>query len=244
VAGNDAIFSVNGSGTLVSSSNTLTDAVHGITGLTVDVGTTGTYTIRVGEDTKSAKSAIEEFIAKFNAVQSYIANQTQSTTSQDGKVTTSTLTGDLDLSNVARTLRNYAFATSNTGSSTIKRLADIGIDFNGSSNTLVIKDPAKLEAALKNNPDEVNRLFNDPTDSLVNRINNYIDRITGATGLINVKTESLNRSNRDIDSQIARLNIQIAAEEARLNAAFQAMEEMQSRIQNQLAQLAAAFGNK
>lgn len=242
IAGNDAIFSVNGSGTLVSSSNTLTSAVHGVAGLSVEVTTTGTHTVRVTEETGSAKSAIENFIEKFNAVQNYISNQTKSSTSSDGKVTTSTLTGDLDLSNLASTLRGYAFATSNTGSSTIKRLADIGIDFNGTSNTLYIKDAAKLEAALKSEPDAVNRLFNDSSDSLVNRINTYVDRITATTGLIGVKTESLNRSNKDIDSQIARLNIQIAAEEARLKAAFQAMEEMQSKIQNQMSQLIAAFG--
>lgn len=244
VAGNDAIFSVNGSGTLVSSSNTLNSSVHGITGLSVEVTTATSETIKVSEDTGSAKGAIEDFIAKYNAVQTYINNQTKSSTASDGKVTTATLTGDLDLDDLSRSLRSLVFATSATGNDSIKRLADLGIDFSGTSNLLTVKDSAKLDSFLKSNPEEINKLFNSSSDSLVNRLGGFIDRATSSTGMIGTKTESLNRTSKDIDSQIARLNIQIAAEEARLKASFIAMEDMQSKIQNQLSQLMAAFGSK
>jgi flagellar hook-associated protein 2 len=240
--GKNAEFSVDGGPTLISASNTLDASVHGITGLSVTAKTESSETVTVGNDNSSARAKIEDFIAKYNAVQSYIEEQTRSSTSGDGKVTTSTLTGNQEVSGIASSLRSRIFSSVPGLTGTIQRLEGLGIDFKTGSSEIEIKDSSKLDAALSNNPNEVRTLFSTKPDGFVARLDTYLDQVTGTSGTIATQTATLTRQSKDIDEQIAAMERRITQQRELLTQNFIKMEEAQSRIQSQLQALTNAFG--
>lgn len=243
-SGSNAEFKVNNGSTLVSTSNNLGPDVTGISGLAVTATTTGSQTVNVTSDTTDARAKIDDFIAKYNAVQDYIDQQTKVTIGSDGKVTTSTLSSNHDVSDMAHSLRGLAFGAIPGLTGTIKRLADIGIDFKTGTSDLQVSDSAKLNDALANHSDAVSSLFGEPSNGLIHKIDSYVTKVTGTGGLISHLTDSINHRGKEIDDQIARLNAQIAEDRTRLTNSFIAMEQAQSNIQSQAAAFNNAFGHK
>ncbi len=233
--GKNALFTVNDGSTLTSMSNTLDSSVTGITGLSVKAGTTGTQTINVSSDTASMKSAIQAFIDSYNVVQSNIDLQT-SIEQIDGTLTTSTLTSVREVGQWSSSLRSKVFASVSGLSGTISRLADMGIDFNGTSNLLTIRDSTKLENALTNKTADVEAFFNNATNGFTSVINNYITNIAGTTtsgsSVISKMTDRLLSNNLSIDKQISLINRQLESERARMITSFQAMQTAQSNAKS------------
>lgn len=241
--GKNAEFSINGGDTILSTSNSFTSDVTGVTGLTVTATSEGTQTVNVGTDNTGVRAKIDDFITKYNAVQDYIEAQTKITKGSDGKVTTSTLTSERDVGEMSRSLRSMVFGAVPGLTGAVKRLADIGIDFKSDTSNLEVKDSAKLDTALTNNADKVAAIFNTSSTGLSAQLDAYVNRVTGTGGLLASLTESLNKQSTSIDEQIARLTARIAEDRARMEASFIAMEQAQSNIQLQLTALNNAFGS-
>ena len=242
VRGKDAQFNINGGSTLTSASNTLDDSSHGIAGLSVAVTSETTESVTVGGDNAGARTKIEEFIAKFNAVQALIDQQTKSSTTSDGKVTASLLAGNREVSDIAKQLRNKIFSAVPGLSGSIQRLESIGIDFKSSSSILEIKDSGKLDAALRDHGNDVRTLFSDTSNGLSKRLNSFITQITGTTGTLTTQTASIAKQSKSIDEQIAAMDRRLAQQKTLLEQGFIRMESAQSNIQSQLSALNNAFG--
>ena len=242
VRGKDAQFNINGGSTLTSASNTLDDSSHGIAGLSVAVTSETTESVTVGGDNAGARTKIEEFIAKFNAVQALIDQQTKSSTTSDGKVTASLLAGNREVSDIAKQLRNKIFSAVPGLSGSIQRLESIGIDFKSSSSILEIKDSGQLDAALRDHGNDVRTLFSDTSNGLSKRLNSFITQITGTTGTLTTQTASIAKQSKSIDEQIAAMDRRLAQQKTLLEQGFIRMESAQSNIQSQLSALNNAFG--
>jgi len=240
VRGQNAAVQVDGGSTLTSTSNVFDETLTGITGLSVTANTTGTQTVTIANDTTDAETKIQDFIDKYNALQSYIDSQTL-TTVTGSTVTTSLLSGNRDVTDLATSLRELVFNSVPGLSGTIQRLDDLGIGFTGTSSQLSISDQSKLDAALQDNPDQVQALFNN-ADGLVSSINAYITNATGTTGLIATETARYTADAAAIDDQIAAMERRILQDQDRLIASFVAMEQAQSLIQQQLQAFTNAFG--
>ena len=241
--GKNAEFSVDGSPTFTSASNTLDSAVHGITGLSVTATSESTQTVTVSGDTAGVRSKIEDFVSKFNAVQSLIEQQTRITPGANGKVTAAIFGSNHEVSDMASTLRDKVFATVPGLSGSIQRLESIGIDFTSGTNTLTVKDSAKLDAALATNGEGVKALFTNTTDGLATRLNAYLTQVTGTTGTIATQTTSLTNQGKTLDDQIASMERHLAQQKTLLENSFIQMESAQSAIQSQLSALNNAFGS-
>jgi len=243
--GNNAKFTVNNGPTLTSTSNTITSASSGIAGLNVTVNSQTAETINVATDTTSMTSAVNDFISKYNQVISYIDTNTK-VTAANGTVTTSLLSDDREFQSWGSTLRTKVFAAVNNSGS-IDQLSDLGIDFTAGSDQLSLKDPTKLQAALQSNPSGVAAFFGNTTSGFASQISHYADTIlgtgSGGSGLLKAQTTMLSNTNKSIDLQIARLQQQINAEQARLTSSFQAMESAESTIQGQAAALTKALAS-
>ena len=127
-------------------------------------------------------------------------------------------------------------------SGAITRLESLGIDFKSGTAELAVKDSAKLDAALRNNGEQVKTLFSSKPDGLVARLDAFITKVTGSTGTLTTQTESFAKQNKGIDEQIAAMDRRIAQQKAQLESSFIHMEEAQSNIQRQLAALTNSFG--
>lgn len=239
--GKNAQFSVDGGPTLMSMSNTLDADVHGITGLSVTAASQGTETVNVAADTAGSRTKVEDFIAKFNAVQSLIEQQTKITGGGGGKVTAALLASNHDVGDIAASLRSQVFDAVPGLSGSIKRLEDLGIDFTSGANQLAIKDSGKLDAALSGNVGDVSKLFSG-TDGLSARLNSFLTVTTGTTGTLATQTNSLASQGKNLDEQISAMERHLIQHQKLLEQSFIQMESAQAAIQSQLAALNNAFG--
>jgi flagellar hook-associated protein 2 len=238
--GKNALFTVNGGATLTSMSNTFDAATHGIAGLSVTVNTEATQTVSVESDTASMQSSIQSFLDKFNAVQDAIDASTK-TSVAGGAVATSILSDNREVQSWASKLRAMAFdaVTGVTGS--IQRLDHLGIDFNSTSGHLTIKNADKLASALADKPDDVKAFFLTPTTGLVSKGYTYLTTLISADA---TQQDTLNKSSKAIDAQIAVLQARLDAERVQLTNSFIKMLDAQSKAQSQNTTLTNAFFSK
>jgi flagellar hook-associated protein 2 len=235
--GSNAQFTVNGGPVLTSMSNTLDGAVTGITGLSVTVNTKTTQSVQVGSDTAAMQSALQDFITKFNAVQSYISTNTK-ITSSGTKVTTSVLSDNHEVQDWAAKLQSLAFDAVTGQTGTVQRLDNIGIGFTGTTGQLSIINSDQLASALANHPDDVQKFLLTGSTGFVSKMFGYLTKIvTDDTAQKSVLT----KANSDIDTQVATLQTRLDAERAQLTTAFLAMQDAQSKANSQNQYLTATF---
>lgn len=243
--GNNAQFTVNGGDTITTTSNTLTSSQHGITGLSIKVDSVGTQTITVAANTTKMKAALQDFIDKFNAVQALIESETAVTTGADGKVVSATLGGNQEVERWGTKLRSLAFQSISGLSSTVDRLDDLGIDFDSISSQLKIKDEAKLDAALRDNSDDIAGFFNNTSTGFAQQFSTYLTNLLSASsGALATQSATLTNQNKDIEAQIATLNRRLEDQRTQLTNAFLAMQNAQSTAANQQKSIEDMFFKK
>ncbi|HEX2100300.1 MAG TPA: flagellar filament capping protein FliD [Candidatus Synoicihabitans sp.] len=242
-AGENAEFSVNGGETLYSTSNTLSDAVHGITGLSLTAASETTQSVTIAADTAAMRSKIETFITKFNAVQSYIDEQTKTTTT-NGKVTAGVLSSNREVQSWATAFRSGAFSAVPGLTGTVSRLEQLGIDFTAGTSQLEIKNSAKLDAALTSHPNDVDAFFRTSATGFAARFSNLFNSFTGSDGnggLLKGQKDNLLKANTSLDQQIADIDRRLVERRAQMETAFIAMEQAQAKLQQMQTQLTNAF---
>ncbi len=235
--GQNAQYSVDGGPTLMSNSNTLDASALGIAGLSVTVDSQTTQKITVGADTAGMKSNINAFITAYNGVQTFIDTVTKVTTTS-GKVTTSILSDNRDIQDWASQLRKIAFDTVG-GAGTIDRIDDLGLDLD-QNGQMSIKDSTKLDAALANQSDDIEKFFSSTTSGFGAKFD------TRLTSLLKLDTDSqdrLTKANASLDDQIAALQRRLDQQRELLTNSFIAMESAQSSIKTQSAALTNAFSS-
>jgi len=237
--GDNAQFTINGSGPFTSASNNLDASVDGIDGLTVNATSTGTQNIAVATDTSGISSAINNLISAYNTVQTYITSQTQTTTNSNGTVTTSTLSGNQDVINMQADLQNTLFNSVSGISGPITSLDQIGIGFTGTSPLLSVLDTSQLNNAIASNPAAIAQLFTSQPNGLVAQIDNYVSNATGTNGVIATQTNALNQDSDNLTTQINNLQTQLTQEQAQLTTEFTNMETAEAQYQSESATLTA-----
>ena len=242
IAGNDALFTINGGSVLNSHSNSLTEETTGIDGVSIALLKTGTSTLSLASDTSAIKGAIKNFIEDYNRAQSTIDSLTSSSTDSAGKVTRSTLAGDTDANEIASKLRaiSYNQATGLTG--TLNSLAKIGIDTNGDSDQLTLNDETALDDAIANHLSELKNLFNDSDKGIATQLNAYLEKMIGEDGALITKQDALTKQSSAIDTQVTDLEKRVQSNRQRLIDSFVQMETAQQTINQQLKFLQQRFG--
>ena len=237
--GKNAQFTVNGGATLTSPSNTLDASVHGITGLSVIVNSTGSQTLTVESDTTTMQSAIQDFLDKFNAVQDMIDAKTKVTTTA-GSTSTSVLSDNREIQDWARQLQQMAFNTVSGVTGSVTKLDDLGIDFDGTTGHLIIKDSGKFNAAIANKPADVKAYFNFNGQGQVPQMYGYLTNVMTSD---TTQQDNIRQANSDIDNQITTMQSRIDNERTQLTNSFIAMLDAQSAAQSQNQSLTSTFFN-
>jgi flagellar hook-associated protein 2 len=235
--GKNALFTVNGGPTLTSASNTLGAATHGVSGLDVTVNTTGTQTLSVASDTASMGTYIGDFITKFNALQDFITTNTK-TEIAGTQITTSVLSDNREVQSWARQLQKMAFDAVSGATGSVKRLDDLGIDFDSISGRLAIKNSDKLAAAVTAHPDDVQNYFFKGTTGMGSKLYSFI---TNRKADDSDQQASITKDSNNLDEQITTLQTRLDSERERLTTSFLQMLDAQSKFQNQSQYLTNAF---
>lgn len=237
--GENAEFTLNGGATMTSTSNTLDSSSHGIEGLTLTVNSEQEQTISVSGDTAKMRTAIDDFITKFNDVQKFIDEKTK-ITSQNGKVTAALLSGNREIQAWASSLRSKAFASVSGLTGTISRLENLGIDFKAGTSELEVKSSLKLDAALREKAGDVAEFFQTASTGLAKQMESYTTTLGTQS---DAQQARLTKANTDIDQQVEAIERRLTQQRALLEASFIAMETAQSNLQSQGAALTKAFGS-
>ncbi|MDH4156824.1 MAG: flagellar filament capping protein FliD [candidate division Zixibacteria bacterium] len=165
-----ALGSTGGAGspiTVTSASNTFENLISGLS-LTVRKETEpgSSISISTGLDLSAVKEGISTFIERYNEVQSFIDEQnTYNSDSEESGL----LFGDYTVISMQSSLRIALGSMVGGITSKYNQLATIGVRTDADGK-LSIKDSAALERALKENLDDVIRLFTTSGDSSTNAI--------------------------------------------------------------------------
>ncbi len=162
---------------LTSTSNTITDAISGVSIDLKGVSDSTTVTLKIERDTDSIRTKIQGLVTSYNAVMSYI--RAQFSYDEDAATTGGVLFGDGTLSSVKSDLISIVTRSVTGLSSDCNRLSLIGIAFNDQAQLMI--DSTVLTDALKTNFDEVKKLFV-ATGSASNSLLQYVSHTSATEG--------------------------------------------------------------
>jgi flagellar hook-associated protein 2 len=140
---------------LVKSSNTISDAIQGVSLDFLQAEAGSTVNLTVSTDTSAAKGKIEEFVTAYNDVIAFF-NKQQSFDPELGNA--EPLLGDFTIRSLQRTIQSTITGAVPGITSGKLNLAQIGITSNSTTGELSIDD-SKLAGALQTDPTGVLKLF-------------------------------------------------------------------------------------
>lgn len=164
VAGADANFSIDGI-PLVRSSNTVSDAIAGVTLTLTQADSTNVAktSINVTRDASAASGALQNFVAAYNAVMSFVQQQGTVTQNSDGTTTIPPLYGDSMIRDVRSQLPNTLLQSVFGAASDLSTAASVGVSL-GSDGKLTF-DNATFQSAFTSRPNDVAAIFDEQLSS-------------------------------------------------------------------------------
>jgi flagellar hook-associated protein 2 len=232
----DAKFAVNGL-TLTRSSNTISDALAGVTLVLVKEGdrdgvieaTDAIAKVTVASDSAALTSKIKKLVEDFNAVNKIVNDQF---TINPNSKRQGAAAGDASLRGVMSRLRNELSAPGGGTSVKYRTLSDIGITFQ--KNGSLSLDDAKLSAAFAEDATAVSQLFIAVQNGVGKRIADAVDDFVSAVdGALTFRQKGIGQSIKRIDDKVAREETRIAVMEERLTKQFSALEKLVSDLKSQ-----------
>ena len=213
---------------IYSDTNTLTEAIPGMT-LDLRKAEAGTTTsLAVNVDKAAIKEAIEEFATGYNKVVSFITSQSV-IDGEGGGV----LGGDSGINAIKRRLQTMLTQpVENSG--TLRALSQLGFETQ-KDGTLQVNEKT-LNAAIDTNLDSVVSLLagEDGVEGVATRFKNYLfDLTSSATGMLQGRRESINSNLKRIDTKIDASQARLEQRQKTLEAQFSAMETLVSNLNAQ-----------
>jgi len=217
---------------IYSNSNTLTEAIPGVTLdlLKGEVGKTTSLNITV--DKSSIKSTIEAFAKGYNEVIGFITSQSK-IDGEGGGV----LGGDSGINAIKRRLQSM-LTQPFQNSGVFSTMSQLGFETQ-KNGTLVVNDKT-LSAAINDNLDSVASLLagEEGTKGLGTQFKDYLYEITNSgTGMLKGRKDSVNSSLKRIDTKITSMEARLEQRQKTLEAQFSAMETLVSGLNAQSSYL-------
>ncbi|MCL2875667.1 MAG: flagellar filament capping protein FliD [Betaproteobacteria bacterium] len=213
-----------------SSSNTVKDAV---TGLSIQLKELGSTAIKVEADhTEKLKKGLEDFVKAFNDVIGTL--KSLGSYNADTKAT-GALNGNSILREAQSTLRSLV---SDQNSSFMDKdgyamtLGKLGITFQ-KDGTLSI-DNDKLTAAINDDPG----LIANFTSEIGNRFNTGLDKLSGTGGMVELATNGMRNSVRNLEKRQETLEARLLGVEERYRRQFTALDNLISSMNSTSSYLA------
>ena len=217
---------------IYSDTNTLTEAIPGMT-LDLRKAEAGTTTsLAVNVDKAAIKEAIEEFATGYNKVVSFITSQSV-IDGEGGGV----LGGDSGINAIKRRLQTMLTQpVENSG--TLRALSQLGFETQ-KDGTLQVNEKT-LGAAIDENLDSVVSLLagEDGVEGVATRFKNYLFEMTSSgSGLLQGRKESITNNLKRIDTKVDAVQARLEQRQKTLEAQFSAMETLISGLNAQSSYL-------
>jgi flagellar hook-associated protein 2 len=219
----DAELNIDGI-TVHSSSNTVSDAIDGVTLTLLSADPDETAKLNVTLDTESTATTISGFVTAYNALITTLDGLTSY--DPETKIAGPLLGDSMVLLFEDQLRRDVSDLVSGAGA--FDSLGDIGITSNFEDGTLVLDEDA-LNEALDSNFDDVGALFASE-DGLAVRLQSLASSYLDADGMIDVRTEGLQESIDGLADDQAQLDAHLASYEDRLRDQFTALDSLVSEL--------------
>ena len=225
----DAKCSVNGIA-ITSASNTIKDVVSGVD-LTLKATTATPQNVSITTDNEKTKSAIKDWVAEFNQLQSTISTLTKFTQAKSGEVDSSNgpLLGNSTLRNVDQGIRTIFARGQETGEFSV--LSQIGINMDKSG--ILTIDENKLDKALNEKSDAVAQLFTGDgkgTGGIANQVVTKVNSFIESKGLIDAATDGLNSTLKSLEKRSEQVSDSIDKTIERYRAQFSQLDTLISSM--------------
>ncbi len=215
-AGEDASFSIDGI-SMTRSSNTVTDAIAGVTLKLKSEDASTTVTMDVDRDQSAITDKIQDFVDKYNAVIGFVNDQFNY--DADNEKTGGPLFGDI----ITRSIKSKLETTVLDAG-----LYDYGIQFEDDGTITLDQDD--LQSAMDSDFNTMVSDFNSVGQSLDTILNDYTDSIDGT---VKLQRDSLQDNVDRIDKKISATQDRIDLEMDRLTKQFIAMDSVLNELQSQ-----------
>jgi len=244
VKAQDAELTVNNVA-ITSSTNTISDALEGITLNLSDV-TSGNQSLTITQDSSKASTAISNFVDaynnlldQFNALTKYTAVDTGSDTQDSSN---GALLGDSTLRSIQTQIKSLL--TNNTSSSAYKTLAQIGVTSDPTTGELTL-DADKLKTELTKDPTGIKEMIvgDGKTTGITTKLATNLTSWLSSTGSIqsakdgvsktlNTLTEQYNSTNTRINNLIARYKAQFTQLDVTMNSLNSTSDYLTQQFEN------------
>ncbi len=223
-AGTNAVLDVDGV-RITRSTNSVADAIEGVTLDLRSADTAKTVTVTVTTDSEETSKNVQGFVDAYNKVVDFIA--AQNVVGENG-TTSSPLFGDGTLRSARSLLRQIVGSVMDTDNDAISMLSQIGITSDRDGKLTF--NQSKFADQLGTDEQAVTSLFIG-TGGIATRLSNQVDVFTRSTdGLIKARSDGFDRMIRDTQRRID-------AGEQRLTRFQQALEVKYANLESLLGKL-------
>ncbi len=221
---------VDGQYTISSATNTVTNAISGVTLDLLKTGVAPAATLEIERDTSQAKKNINSFVSGFNTFLS-----TVNALKKDG------LEGESSLNSVLNSVRNE-FNTSAGLSSSFNFLSEVGITSNAKTGELEL-DSDKLQKAIDQDYEAVSQLFANDDKGIAFRLEEKMAEYLKYDGLIKTREEGL-QARIDYNGEAQdRMNYRLDLTEARFLKKFGDLDTLISQSNSTSSYLTQQLAN-
>jgi flagellar hook-associated protein 2 len=236
VTGTNASLVVDGI-PISSASNTVSNAINGVTLSLGSPSPNTPVTVNVNPDTSQVTNAVNNLVSAYNTVIGEINSQFNVASDGSGG-------GPLETDNSLRDVQSQllgAISYSIPGNNGIVNLASIGVNFNNDGTLSV--DSGKLSSALSSNFPAVQNLLQNSTNGFSQNLSAVLSNINApGTGILSLDSQSITSTSQGLTKQISDLQAALAVQQtnltnvyAQVNATLQELPMLESQISQQLA---------
>jgi flagellar hook-associated protein 2 len=214
----DASLTIDGVA-VSSASNTITDAVNGVT---LNLLNTGSSTISIKGDTTAINEAVSAFVGAYNALNSVIK---QNSTYDAATKTAKPLNGESSVRSIQSALHSSRTTVpAELAGAAYQTLSSLGISFKQDGSLSI--DSTKLTNAISTSSGDVQKTLTAYGSAMKTTISGLLD----AQGVIAGRMNGLSLSAKSNKDSIAALEIRVAAVQKRYTAQFTALDKLMSQM--------------
>jgi flagellar hook-associated protein 2 len=215
-AAEDAHLLLDGTYTVTRPSNTITDAVDGLT-LNLKSESTSAVTLNVERDVASVTASVQSFVEAFNEIRSTIDSLRTGELQADSTLRTIE-SGIVNILNVPRDGLVGSYKVLSQVGLTIQKDGSMGLD------------TGELESAINTDFRSLAELFANDNEGYVYQLESLVNEFLNADGVLDNRTDGINARLGRVDDQIANMEFRLGRIEERFRQRFSALDALMGQL--------------
>ncbi len=219
----DAAFSVDGTYSITSSSNSISDVIDG---LTLNLKAVGASTLQTTRDTDKITENVKAFVDAYNKLHKTIADAYKTD-----------LNGDSSVRGIESSIRNVLYSAPGGLTGSYSYLSQIGILSNATTGELEL-DSTKLKTALDTDFNSVADLFAAEDQGYAFRLADMADSLLDSNGFVKKREEGIQTRIDSAENEILSWEARLELKETALRAKYASLDSLIGSMQGTMQFLA------